>query len=342
MAAAKIALITDTIVTTKDFFDCLLVNQDSFFVSEISQLDIGVIALFGSQDNDSGPYENSENMLLVEELDTYPWTLEMTQDMETLLNDADFVICQLRHADEKKSLRFIDHLCREMERFCPDVWLINYSKHIGIVSQCIQDNFTIKSVGISDTPQTLLRLVKDYFGEDATMEYIGMENHGYVTSIKDGGGMELKDKLLFPKKDSELDRIKQDKSGFDALEEIGALPTAYLMQIIQMEDAKLFANQHNTWYKEPINRPLEHQNSVIEIMDAIYNQYPCVHIVYTPNNGALKFLEDSDVVEIAAHIGREGILPMSVEFFDNHYIIERMISNKIIERSCIENRMNSK
>jgi len=155
--------------------------------------------------------------------------------------------------------------------------------------------------------------------------------------------MELKDKLLRPKKNSEHAVIKHGQRGFDALEDIGALPSEYLMQIVyKEEDKKLTNDQYNAKNEKPISQTLEHQNIVIEIMDAIYNHHPCVHIVNTPNNGALKFMRDSDVVEIAAHIGREGIIPMSIEFFDNDYIIENMLSYKKNEKNHIENIMMSR
>ena len=55
---------------------------------------------------------------------------------------------------------------------------------------------------------------------------------------------------------------------------------------------------------------------------------------------ALEFLEDDDVIEISAVVGKDGAKPIPVRNFNNEHIIEYIRMIKAYERHTVEAAVN--
>ena len=76
--------------------------------------------------------------------------------------------------------------------------------------------------------------------------------------------------------------------------------------------------------------------AAVSLIDSIANDKKDVHVVNIKNNGTLKFMDDDDIVEIAAVIGADGAKPVEIEEFNNRHIISLMRTVKSYEKYTVE------
>ena len=76
------------------------------------------------------------------------------------------------------------------------------------------------------------------------------------------------------------------------------------------------------------------------LIDSIANDKQDVHVVNILNNGTLPFMEDNDVVEIAAVIGADGAKPVPVGHTWTRHMVALMTTVKTYEKYAIEAAMN--
>lgn len=151
--------------------------------------------------------------------------ITLTEDLNTALINADFVLCQIRVGklparvlDEKiplkynligqetcgiggffKALRTIPvmlGIAEKMRQLCPEAWLINFSNPSGIISQAILTNTKVKMMGLCNVPFNMFKSVKETLElKTADIEYVGLNHLSWITSIKSGGRDYLKTAL---------------------------------------------------------------------------------------------------------------------------------------------------
>jgi len=121
--------------------------------------------------------------------------IEATSDREKSLDGADYVITTIRVGDDDevdrgipqqygvdqavgdtigpggviKALRTVPVLmdiCKDMERLCPDAWLLNYTNPMAIACWAINDATSIRNVGLCHSVQNTARQVSEYIGAD--------------------------------------------------------------------------------------------------------------------------------------------------------------------------------
>ena len=76
--------------------------------------------------------------------------------------------------------------------------------------------------------------------------------------------------------------------------------------------------------------------AAVSLIDSIANDKQDVHVVNIKNNGTLDFMEDDDVVEIAAVIGKDGATPVKIDKVTNKHIISLMRVVKAYEKYTVE------
>jgi 6-phospho-beta-glucosidase len=79
--------------------------------------------------------------------------------------------------------------------------------------------------------------------------------------------------------------------------------------------------------------------AAVSLIDSIANDKKDVHVVNIKNNGTLKFMDDDDIVEIAAVIGADGAKPVEIEEFNNRHIISLMRTVKSYEKYTVDAAM---
>ncbi len=146
--------------------------------------------------------------------------LHMTQDRKEALQDADFVITQLRVGllearikDERiplkygligqetngagglfKALRTIPvilDICQDMKELCPEAWLINFTNPAGIVTEAVNRYSPIKKViGLCNVPVGMQKAIADTLETDMKnirVRFGGLNHMVYATEIEMNG-----------------------------------------------------------------------------------------------------------------------------------------------------------
>ena len=190
-----------------------------------------------------------------------------TDDLDTSLQGADFVITQIRvgkppcrHIDEsipkkydligqettgiggffkaQRTIPVIKHICDRIEAICPDAWLINFTNPSGIITEFVLNNTNVKNIGLCNVPIDMIDDVKEITGEDSKITYVGLNHLSWITSIKKDGKELLPGLIESGFSPKVMANIKDDGFSMDCLKTIQAIPSSYL-QYYYCREAKL-------------------------------------------------------------------------------------------------------
>ncbi len=191
----------------------------------------------------------------------------LTDDVDTALQGADFVVTQIRvgklparHLDESipkkygligqettgiggmfKALRtipVIKHICDRIEAICPDAWLINFTNPSGIITEFVLNHTNVKNIGLCNVPIDMLDDVKEITGEDVDIEYVGLNHLSWITSVKKDGEELLPGLIDSGFSPKVMANIKDDGFDLECLKAVQGLPSSYL-QYYYCREAKL-------------------------------------------------------------------------------------------------------
>ena len=190
-----------------------------------------------------------------------------TDDLDTSLRGADFVITQIRvgklpcrHLDEsipkkydligqettgiggffkaQRTIPVIKHICDRIEAICPDAWLINFTNPSGIITEFVLNNTNVKNIGLCNVPIDMIDDVKEITGEDSKITYVGLNHLSWITSIRKDGKELLPGLIESGFSPKVMANIKDDGFSMDCLKTIQAIPSSYL-QYYYCREAKL-------------------------------------------------------------------------------------------------------
>ena len=245
-----------------------------------------------------------------------------------------------------RTIPVIKNICDKIEKICPDAWLINFTNPSGIVSEFVQNHTNVKSIGLCNVPIDMYDSIKEAAGEGVDITYVGLNHLSWITSVKKDG-VELLDKLFdegfAPKV---MENIKDDGFDIECLKAVHAIPSSYL-QYFYSRDTKLehlksdkksrahvcneIEEQLLEMYNDPglyvkpalLDKRGGHKYSLVAVnlINAIANDLNTLQVVNIKNNGTLHWLDDDDVVEIAALVGKDGAKPVHVDKLYNDHII---------------------
>ncbi|WP_234246366.1 6-phospho-beta-glucosidase [Klebsiella pneumoniae] len=322
-----------------------------------------------------------------------------TLDRESALRDADFVCSQFRAgcldariSDERISLKYgligqetnglggFANACRtipialeiaaDMERLCPDAWLLNFTNPSGMVTEAILRHSRIKAVGLCNVPvimqkgiTTLLQCADE---KEVVMQVAGLNHFIFVRQILHKG------KEWLPEVIAEINAgrdplVPRNISPFrwpsHLLQGLGMIPCAYLRYYYMKDDLlrqelaeaggegtrgevvkqleKILFDQYRDPHLAVKPKALEgrggqyYSEAACELMNAIYNDKLIIMHVNTRNNGAINGLPDDCAVEVSSLITASGPLPLNVAPFpeDTLRLLQLM---KSFERLTIE------
>lgn len=305
--------------------------------------------------------------------------VETRLDREEALRDADYVCSQFRAgcleariSDERISLKYgligqetnglggFANACRtipialqiaaDMERLCPDAWLLNFTNPSGMVTEAVLRHSKIKAVGLCNVPVIMQKGVATLLDTRDEQEFImqvaGLNHFIFVRQIQHQG----KDKL-----GEVIARLAQGHDPLvprnippfawpkDLLANLGMIPCAYLRYYYMSDDilkqelgeasgegtrgevVKAIEQQLFDLYRNPdlAEKPkaLEgrggqyYSEAACELMSAIHNDKRIIMHVNTRNNGAINGLPDECAVEVSSLITKSGPLPLNVAPF---------------------------
>ncbi|HCJ1424709.1 TPA: 6-phospho-beta-glucosidase [Klebsiella pneumoniae] len=322
-----------------------------------------------------------------------------TLDRESALRDADFVCSQFRAgcldariSDERISLKYgligqetnglggFANACRtipialeiaaDMERLCPDAWLLNFTNPSGMVTEAILRHSRIKAVGLCNVPvimqkgiTTLLQCADE---KEVVMQVAGLNHFIFVRQILHKGKEWLPEVIaeINAGRDPLVPRnIPPFRWPSHLLQDLGMIPCAYLRYYYMKDDLlrqelaeaggegtrgevvkqleKILFDQYRDPHLAVKPKALEgrggqyYSEAACELMNAIYNDKRIIMHVNTRNNGAINGLPDDCAVEVSSLITASGPLPLNVAPFpeDTLRLLQLM---KSFERLTIE------
>ncbi len=295
-----------------------------------------------------------------------------TTDRAEALQGADFVLCQIRVGglparalDEKVPLRhgvigqettgpggfamalrtipvMLD-VARDMERICPEAWLINYTNPTGIVAAALHWHTKVKVLSICDVPIGVQHLVAQVLGanrRDIFVDYAGLNHLGWFRHIYHRGGDVLPQLLMMagtlkalpPGMQIEDDKTTQEFLGvLELFKRLKVVPSPYLQyyyqpdkmlkkqleaestraEVVMALEMDLLAHyrevtdqaEPHLWKKRGGDW---HADLMMEVVCAIANNLSETFVVNVPNRGAIAHLPDDAIVEIPAVVDARG------------------------------------
>lgn len=303
-----------------------------------------------------------------------PMTIHLTLDREEALKDADFVTTQLRVGfldarinDEKIPLKYgvlgqettgpggfmkaqrtipvLLDICRDMEKYSPNAWLINFTNPAGIVTEAITRNSKIKTLGIcSGANSMLMDIAKAYEVNKSQVQarFMGLNHLIFADHIYIDGNEVTEDFIEKLAQGSATNALKNIPDiGFSArfAKALHMYPISYLKYFFltrEMVDAAL-ADQQTKGTRGEQTRAIErtlfelyqdetlsgkpkeleqrggawYSDTACSIISAIYNDKKEIHVVNTTNNGTTGDLPNHVTLETNAVIDRQGAHPLA-------------------------------
>lgn len=303
-----------------------------------------------------------------------PMNIHLTLDREEALKDADFVTTQLRVGflearitDERIPLKYgvlgqettgpggfmkaqrtipvLLDICRDMEKWCPNAWLINFTNPAGIVTEAITRHSNIKTIGIcSGANSMMMDIAKAYGVEKSAVDtrIIGLNHLIFADRIAIHGEDKTDDFINKLAQGSASNSLKNIPDiGFSArfAQALHMYPISYLKYFFlnreMVETAQQDAASKGTrgeqtreiekrlfelYQDEHLNhKPKElekrggawYSDTACSIISAIYNDKKEIHVVNTVNNGTTPDLPDHVTLETNAVIDKHGAHPVA-------------------------------
>ncbi len=302
-------------------------------------------------------------------------TVHLTTRLDEALAGADFVTTQIRVGqlaariqDEKIPLRYgvlgqettgpggfmkaqrtipvLLDLCREMEKYCPDAWLINFTNPAGIVTEALAKHSPIRSLGICSGANSMMRDIAGAYGverEDVYARVMGL-NHLIFADQITVKGKDLTDdfieKLAQGVGANQLNNIPDVGLPPDFIRALKLYPLSYLKYFYldremvehELEDLERGVGTRGEQslaiekslfelYRDPnlCEKPAAlsarggalYSDTACSIISSIYNNKREIHVVNTPNQGSTPDLPDEAVIETNAMIDCNGAHPLA-------------------------------
>ena len=243
-----------------------------------------------------------------------------------------------------RSIAVMRDLVEEMERRCPEAWLINYTNPVNIVSEAITHHSSVRCVSLCEGPLTFPGGIARQAGLDparlnATL--VGLNHTGWTVRHEYDGGDVMP---LVEAAAGALARnggpATRDELMLHLAATMGALPSAYLYYYYFADHAlaaareapgtraqEIMARVDDYWvhYREqadaaePRLDPDRSRGGILElelavdVIDALINDRGTTWPVNVPNRrGVLPGFPEDLVVEVPARVSASGIEPIEV------------------------------
>lgn len=265
-----------------------------------------------------------------------------------------------------KALRTIPVLMNisdKMQKLCPGAWMINFSNPSGINGQALLNYTDTKMIGLCNGPIGMLNTPQWALGldkETAEVEYAGLNHLSYITSIRDRTNGRDYIKEAVEGNDEILNKLGNAFSK-EIIKLAGGIPSGYLNyyyhprhnlekllasktsrgeDCLEIEERLLTMYQDANLYVKPAELSKRggamYSEVAVSLAESLWTDNKAVHVVNILNKGTLDFMEDDDVVEISASVGKEGATPIPLKTPVNRHIKSMMRTVKTYERYTVE------
>ncbi len=296
-------------------------------------------------------------------------------DREEALKDADFVTTQFRVGqlearirDERIPLRYgrigqettgaggfakalrsvpvILDICRDMERLCPDAFLINFANPSGILTEAALNHSSIRAIGLCNCPINMISDMAEKFdcpAGDVFCDFVGINHLIWAQRVLVRGKDVTKtaiEKLCADTAADVMANIPDIHFDPALLKALNMIPVSYLKyyymqpemfaecvraaenegcrgEVIRGVEKELFA-----LYQDPelaVKPPqlakrggARYSDAACSLIDSIYNNKKDIQTVNVLNNGANTDLPDHAVIERNCVIDADGAHPLQI------------------------------
>ncbi len=304
-----------------------------------------------------------------------PFPVKTTLERKEALEGADFVLSQFRVGmldarirDEKIPLRYgaigqetvgaggfakamrtipvVLDLCKEMERLCPEAFLINFTNPAGVVTEAASIHSKVKVIGLCNNPINMENWVAKQFNvahSDVYIEFVGCNHLVWGNRVLVKGEDVTRQALEKLAGDTTMNNknIPTHEWPRELVLSLGAFPNPYHMyyyrhevMLAEMlenhragkpsrgEEVKKVEGELFKKYQDPNLdvKPEElskrggalYSEAAVRLIDSIYNDRKDIQCVDTVNNGAILDLPDHVVIEASSVITAQGPKPVTV------------------------------
>jgi 6-phospho-beta-glucosidase len=299
------------------------------------------------------------------------FSLATTRDNAEALTGADFVLTQIRvggqagrHMDIQLGLRHglvgqettgvggfakalrtvpvILGICRDMEKLCPQAWLINFTNPSGLVTEAILKHGHQRAIGLCNIPICLQMDVAAYLGvepERVELDSIGLNHLSWVRRVLVDGNNVLPKALQALSQAGHPANIPEEldyPSGF--LLRLGMIPSSYLRyyyltrqaldelskrkasraeEVMEVEKELLSIYQDPARFEKP--RALTkrggayYSQAAVDLMESIHLDRGDRQVVDVQNGKTIACLPEDCVVEVPCRVDSTGAHPLPLD-----------------------------
>jgi len=261
-----------------------------------------------------------------------------------------------------RTVPVIMELVADMKRLSQsDAWLINFSNPSGIIAEAVLNLTDTNMVGLCNCPINMIKGIADVLDTyDFDYEYVGLNHLSWITSVIKHGETENIVEQLAGKADTSMKNNPVAHLDPALLRAVPYVPSSYLNyyymrseQVQKCLDAEQcrgeicveIEGKLREQYADPnlkIKPPELSQRggslystAALSAAEAIACDKHELHVVAAKNNGAVPFMDDSDVVEVLCELSRNGVKPKPVTVY-NDYIVGLMRAVKAYEKLTVK------
>lgn len=232
-------------------------------------------------------------------------------------------------------------IAADVAEICPNAVLLNFTNPAGLVTEALCRHTAVTTIGLCNVPWTMRARVAGVLGvaaTDVTFDYVGLNHLSWVRRVEVGGIDRTADVLARAAEVVAKRRSAHGEPGWtpDALRLLGAIPNDYLLYYYETAAWLRHQCDHPTRastvmaleaalldrYADPAlaEKPAElaerggayYSEAAAALIVDLVTDAQTIHVVDTPNRGAIPGLPDDIVVEVSARVGTGGVEPIAV------------------------------
>lgn len=235
-------------------------------------------------------------------------------------------------------------IARDMERLCPDAWLINFTNPSGIITEAVNKYSKVKCVGLCNVPINMERDLAMLFNiepEKIYCEFIGLNHLSWIKKVF-VCGKDMTDKLFKMDLSNRniVANITDVPESLSIIKNIRLIPSPYLNYFYferhmleeeleavrsgkgtRAECVKEVEKELFEIYKDPglDSKPEQltqrggslYSEAAVSLIQSIHTDSGAIHVVNVPNKGAIADLDMDSVIETNCVVKNTGVYPIT-------------------------------
>lgn len=224
-------------------------------------------------------------------------------------------------------------IAKDVEKYCPNAWIINYSNPTGLVTEALNKVCNVKIAGLCAggmRPRWWAAEALNVPEEKIYYDYLGVNHMNFSYNMTIDGR---------PVTDEEFSKIikKCTTVSQDWMENLHLIPSQYTQyyfhtkeRVQQLKEQDKTRGESILELEKQIFREYADETNdqkpktlakrggggyskvAIGVMDAIYNDTGKWMVINVANNGTVRFLDDDAVIETACYVSKNGMKPLTI------------------------------